>query len=76
LRVSVGLVQHRAKSGKFIIKTNASFKKGTILTNRLGEELFKIVETIGPVKDPYVTATQMNDKADQFISKKVYFQGE
>tara|TARA_B100001750_G_C15276180_1_gene480086 strand:+ start:39 stop:269 length:231 start_codon:yes stop_codon:yes gene_type:complete len=76
LRVSVGLVQHRAKSGKFIIKTNSSFKKGTILTNRLGEELFKIVETIGPVQNPYVTATQINDKADQFISKKVYFQGE
>ena len=76
MKISVGLVQHKAKSGKFIIKTNSSIKKGTILTNRVGEELFKIVETIGPVKDPYVTATQMNDKADQFISKKVYFQGE
>ena len=76
MKISVGLVQHKAKSGKFIIKTNSSIKKGTILTNRVGEELFKIVETIGPVTSPYVSATQINDKADQFISKKVYFEGE
>lgn len=56
----VGVVIHLAKSGRMIIKVDRRLESGTVLFDSENSKFAKVVELIGPVNSPYVTAVPLN----------------
>ena len=51
----VGILEHRAKSGRLIIKLTKEVRPGATLTDGDRRKLGRVIELIGPVKAPYAS---------------------
>jgi rRNA processing protein Gar1 len=51
----VGVILHRAKSGRLIVRLTSEIRTGAMTFDGDGKKLGKAVELIGPVKAPYAS---------------------
>lgn len=66
-----GVLLHKAKSGRLIIKVTGKVDLGTILFDGKGRKIGKVIELIGPVRKPYASLLPLNDREGK-KGEKVY----
>lgn len=72
----VAEVLHKARSGRLILKSKKKLATGTILFDRKGRRVGKVVELIGPVISPYASAIIFKEDIRPYEGLKLYSQGE
>ena len=55
--LQVGIILHRAKSGRLIIRMSRELRTGAMILDDEGKRLGKVVELIGPVRAPYASVS-------------------
>ncbi|MEM2856460.1 MAG: Gar1/Naf1 family protein [Candidatus Nitrosocaldaceae archaeon] len=70
--MEVGIVLHKAKSGRLIVKLSREIEIGDILLDEKGKRVGKVVELIGSVNAPYASVIPLTDRIKGSIGKKVY----
>jgi RNA-binding protein len=72
----VGEIIHLAKSGRLIVKLNATgaerVKAGEFLIDASGRRVGRVAELLGPVKSPYASVITMTDKTSRLVGSKVF----
>ncbi len=63
---------HIAGSGRVIVKLSEDTKHEKILCDEKGVKVAKISELIGPISNPYASATSLTNNIKKFIGKKVF----
>jgi RNA-binding protein len=58
----VGVLLHKARSGKVIVRLTEKVDPGTIIFDEKGKKLGKITELIGPVSKPYASVVPLSDR--------------
>lgn len=53
----IGVILHRAKSGRLILRLSREVRTGAMIFDGEGKKLGKVVELIGPVKAPYASVS-------------------
>jgi RNA-binding protein len=72
----VGEVLHISKSGRMILKSKVkNIDIGTILIDGKGKRVAKVIELIGPVNAPYISAIPLSDRSKKYIGTKLYAKG-
>jgi len=76
-KIEVGEVLHIAKSGRIIIKSSkssdvAGLSRGTILVDAKGRSVAKVIELIGPVSSPYISALPLTDRVKKYVGTTLY----
>ena len=71
-----GTVLHLAKSGRLIIKANSVVREGSVLVDEKGRSSGKVLEIIGPVASPYLSAQPFTDRIERLIGTKLYLSDE
>ena len=59
----VGVILHRARSGRLIVKLSREVRPGIFLFDGDKRKLGKVIELIGPVKAPYASVAVSSDRA-------------
>ncbi|MDW8045356.1 MAG: Gar1/Naf1 family protein [Nitrososphaerota archaeon] len=67
-----GIVLHRSKSGRLILKALTKVEPGSILVDSKGKKVAKVVEMIGPVNSPYISTIPLTDRVNKLIGSKLY----
>ena len=68
-----GTVLHLARSGRLIIKTTSSPpREGSILVDEKGRRACKVLEIIGPVSSPYLSAQPLTDRIERVTGTKLF----
>lgn len=67
-----GEVLRLAKSGRLIIRAKADLDIGTVLVDREGKRLAKVIDLIGPTRSPYASAVLLTDMVNKASCSKVY----
>jgi RNA-binding protein len=60
--LQVGIILHRAKSGRLIIRLSREVRPGVFLFDDGGRKLGKIIELIGPVRAPYASVAAVTSR--------------
>ncbi|MEM3121777.1 MAG: Gar1/Naf1 family protein [Candidatus Nitrosocaldus sp.] len=73
----VGEVLHISRSGRMIIKSSrgkdvAGLSRGTILVDSKDRSVAKVIELIGPVDSPYISALPLTDRVKKYIGARLY----
>ena len=72
----VGEIIHLAKSGRLIVKLNATsaerVKAGEFLIDGSGRRVGRVAELLGPVNSPYASVITMTDKTSRLVGSKVF----
>lgn len=63
---------HLARSGRLIIKASTQIRDGTPLVDSEGRRIGRVMETIGPVKSPYLSVQPMTDRVERLIGSKLF----
>lgn len=74
----IGEILHLAKSGRLIVKLNASsagIRAGELLVDGSGKRVGKVIELIGPVSAPYASVIPMTDRTSRLVGSKVFSGG-
>ncbi len=72
-RIEVGEVLHMSKSGRIIIKSKIeSIDIGTTLVDEKGRKVARVVELIGPVNSPYISAIPLTDRSKRYVGAMLY----
>ncbi|GBC73807.1 hypothetical protein HRbin04_01213 [archaeon HR04] len=74
-KIEVGEVLHVARSGRMIIKSIgdvAGLSRGTILVDAKGRSVAEIIELIGPVQSPYISAMPLTDRVKKYVGATLY----
>lgn len=75
----VGEIIHLARSGRLIVKLNASgaerVKSGELLIDGSGKKVGRVAELIGPVRTPYASVITMTDRTSRLVGSKVFGAG-
>ncbi|MDA4111870.1 MAG: Gar1/Naf1 family protein [Thaumarchaeota archaeon] len=71
-----GTVLHLAKSGRLIIKANSAIREGTVLVDEKGRSSGKVMEIIGPVSSPYLSAQPFTDRVERLVGTKLFVSDE
>jgi len=58
----VGVLVHRAKSGRLIVKLSREVRPGAFLFDADRHKLGKVIELIGPVKAPYASVASVSNR--------------
>lgn len=58
----VGVLMHRAKSGRLIVKLSREVRPGVFLFDADKRKLGKVIELIGPVKAPYASVAAVSSR--------------
>lgn len=78
-RGEVGEVLHISRSGRMIIKSSsrnaAALSRGTLLVDAKGRSVARVVELIGPVDSPYISALPLTDRVKKYIGARLYAAG-
>ena len=53
--LQVGILLHHAKSGRLIVRLSREVRPGAFLLDERGRRLGKVIELIGPVRQPYAS---------------------
>ncbi len=68
-----GTVLHLARSGRLILKTsNPPPREGSILVDEKGRRTCKVMEIIGPVSSPYISAQPLTDRIERVAGTKLF----
>jgi rRNA processing protein Gar1 len=67
-----GTVLHLARSGRLIVKSSGSLRDGTPLVDSEGRSAGRVMETIGPVKSPYLSVQPSTDRIERLIGTKLF----
>ena len=67
----IGTILHLAKSGRMIIRVNEKIEPGTLLIDSNEKNVGKVVEMIGAVRSPYVSAIPLNSSTTNISGVKV-----
>ncbi len=71
--IKVGEVLHISKSGRIIIKSKIkNIDIGTTLVDEKGRKVAKVMELIGPVNSPYISAISLTDRSKRYIGAMLY----
>ena len=54
--IEVGIILHKAASGRLILKANSSLMVGEVLYDINKQGIARVVEIFGPVSSPYASA--------------------
>jgi rRNA processing protein Gar1 len=66
-------VLHLARSGRLILKTsNPPPREGSILVDEKGRRTCKVLEIIGPVSLPYISAQPLTDRIERISGTKLF----
>ncbi len=60
--LQVGIILHRAKSGRLIIRLTREIRTGAVVLDDQGKRLGKVVELIGPVRAPYASVSLLTSR--------------
>ncbi len=63
---------HLAGSGRVIIQLSNKLVEGQILCDEKGTRVAKVMELIGPVRRPFVSATPLTNNIKKYIGKSVF----
>ena len=63
---------HLASSGRVIVQLNKTVEEGQILCDEKSVRVAKVMELIGPVANPYASATPLTNSIKKFTGKKVF----
>lgn len=55
--LQVGIILHRAKSGRLIVRLTRELKTGEMIFDGQSKRLGRVVELIGPVRAPYASVS-------------------
>ena len=66
-----GIVLHLARSGRLIVKANSPVREGSILVDKEGRKICKVIETIGPVTSPYLSAQPLTDRIERVMGQEL-----
>lgn len=58
----VGVLMHRAKSGRLIVKLSREVKPGVSIFDGDRRKLGRVIELIGPVKAPYASVASISSR--------------
>ena len=58
----VGVLMHRAKSGRLIVKLSREVRPGVFLFDAEKRKFGKVIELIGPVKAPYASVAVVSSR--------------
>jgi len=58
----VGVLIHRAKSGRLIVKLSREVRPGVFVFDEGKRKLGKVIELIGPVKAPYASVAVISSR--------------
>ncbi|MHB1868227.1 MAG: H/ACA ribonucleoprotein complex subunit GAR1 [Nitrososphaerales archaeon] len=68
-----GTVLHLARSGRLIIKaTSSPPREGSMLVDEKGRRTCKVLEIIGPVSSPYLSAQPLTDRIERVAGTKLF----
>ncbi len=68
----IGEIIHLASSGRVIVQLNKSVEEGQILCDKKSSKVAKVMELIGPVANPYASATPLTNNIKKYTGKKVF----
>jgi len=71
-----GTVLHLARSGRIIIRAAQQVHDNTILFDESGRRVCKVMEMIGPVASPYLSAQPLTERIGRILGKKVFLSEE
>lgn len=63
---------HLASSGRVIVQLTKLVEEGQILCDEKSGKVAKVMELIGPVKNPYASATPLTNNIKKYTGKKVF----
>ncbi len=63
---------HLAGSGRVVIQLSKEIGEGTILCDRKGTKVAKVMEVIGPVKRPFASATPLTNNITRYVGDSVF----
>ncbi len=67
-----GIVLHLARSGRLILKAGSQVRDGSILVDGEGRRTCKVIETIGPVTSPYLSAQPLTERIERVVGQKLF----
>ncbi|MBT8173200.1 MAG: Gar1/Naf1 family protein, partial [Nitrosopumilus sp.] len=68
----VGEIMHLAGSGRVIIQLSKELVEGQILCDEKSSKVAKVMELIGPVANPFASATPLTNNIKKYIGKKIF----
>ncbi len=72
-RIEIGEVLHISKSGRIIIKSKIkSIDISTTLIDEKGRKVARVVELIGSVNSPYISAIPLTDRSKRYVGAMLY----
>lgn len=71
----IGEVMHLAGSGRVIVRLSDTPAEGQVLCDEKGTKVAKVMELIGPVSNPFASATPLTNNIKRYIGKNVYASG-
>ena len=72
----VGHVAHVAKSGRVIVELASPVRDGTVLYDKRGTRLARVMETIGPVARPFASAGTLTNNISPHVGGSVFAEDE
>jgi len=60
--LQVGVLMHRAKSGRLVVKLSREVRPGAFLFDKEKRKLGKVIELIGPVRAPYASIAVVSSR--------------
>lgn len=68
----LGVVLHKAKSGNLVLRSSEYFKPSLPVYDEKGKKVGFVVETFGPVAQPYVLVKPTTDRVRRLVGKSLY----
>lgn len=68
----IGEILHLAGSGRVIIQLKDKLAEGQILCDEKGTKVAKVVEIIGPVKEPFASAIPLTNNIKRYIGRSIF----
>ena len=63
---------HLAGSGRVIVQLSKKVDEGQILCDEKSSKVAKVMELIGPVANPFASATPLTNNIKKYMGKKVF----
>ncbi|MDA4130808.1 MAG: Gar1/Naf1 family protein, partial [Thaumarchaeota archaeon] len=67
-----GTVMHLARSGRLIIKATSPVREGSFLVDENGRSAGRVLEILGPVTAPYLSAQPSTERIERLVGTKLF----
>lgn len=68
----IGEILHVAGSGRVIVRISEPLPEGQVLCDRGGTRVAKVMELIGPVREPLASAAPLTNSIRKHVGKAVF----